>query len=752
MHFIDENRIRTLEQLAEADPMQLMQHVQALESEDLSSASRQKLQYLKARALLTMNMVQEAESLALDLLNAAVIQGDHLMIAGCNLVLAKCASSTENGEGSKTFFDVALDAAKNSRNNRMIAEVLIHIGVFYQLQKDKSNALKSFAKAQKICEQISDSDISIQLLMGLGTTYFRSGEHHKALSYMKDALQLAITGNDVSRQLLIINNLSTLYSILLRFDEAAEVINRGIQIAEAHQIHLKKVLLLFNLGVLYLRQDRYSESYEKLMDCDAFATSIGFNDPRYQLELYSNIAGACRYLGKNTESAQYLEKAEAIARRLKDHDMVKEVEVNKANLFLSMGKGEEAKKLLNTCRNFFRKHRRYDKLIIAQMNLAEYYEHKKDYPKAISLLREVSPLYQEFIGKILDEKAQEYDRELKNQISKIDQVKEDYSRLATRFTRQIQSEFVGQSPEHHKVLETALLAAQHPVASVLITGESGTGKEVIANLIHMNGVRSAGPFVAVNVSAITSGILESEFFGHRKGSFTGAVSDHKGFFQQAHNGTLFLDEIGDMPIDLQSKLLRVLETRKVTPVGSTSEIPVDCRIICSTNRNLEEMLRSNLFRLDLFHRLNTIEIHIPPLRSRAEDIPLLIEHYAALLAKQNSQKVPHISMAFITRMQSYPFPGNIRELRNMIERLFILLPNRDWDEDVIDCLPFGGENISAPKQLKIRAQNEKEEIIKALQQCGGKQKEAAVLLNISESTLSRKITKHHLEIYTRKGN
>jgi len=749
---IDEITLKLLEQLTEADPMQFMQRLEELLALELNQTQREQLLYLKARALVTMQRFPEAEALALELLSNAVLDGDHLLIAKCNLVLGKCGSTDENGKVLKGYLDVALEAAKNSRDNRMIAEILIHLGIFFQNNQDKANALKSFARAQKICDELTDNDIKMQLLMSYGTTHYRAGEHHKALGYMTDALKLAIASDDVNRQLLIINNLSTLYSILLRFDDAVDVLNRGIQIAETHQIHIRKVLLLFNLGVLHLRQDQYQSSYDKLKECEAFATAIGFNDPRYQLELYSNLAGACRFLDKYDESLDYLERTEAIAHALKDSNMIKENEGNKANLLLRMGRAEEARKLLIGCRNFFKKNGRFDKLIVAQLNLADYYELKKDYPKAIALLKEISPLYQEYMSKVLDEKAVEYDRELNNQLSRLDQVKEDFSRLATKLNEQVRTEFIGQSPQYNKVLETALLAAQHPVASVLITGESGTGKEVIANLIHMNGVRSSGPFIAVNVSAITSSLMESEFFGHRKGSFTGAITDHKGFFQQANHGTLFLDEIGDMPKELQSKLLRVLETRKVTPVGSTAEIPVDCRVICSTNRKLEEMLGNNLFRLDLFHRLNTIEIHIPPLRSRKEDIPLLIEHFAGLLAQLNYQRKPEIFPAFIARMQSYSFPGNVRELRNMLERLFILLPNQDWNEDVIYCLPFAGQEGNSRNMVKTSAETEIEQIIMALQQAGGKQKEAALLLNMSESTLCRRIAKYHLEIYTRKGN
>jgi len=350
-------------------------------------------------------------------------------------------------------------------------------------------------------------------------------------------------------------------------------------------------------------------------------------------------------------------------------------------------------------------------------------------------------------------KASEFDAQLKALLTRIDEVQDNYGKLASRFTDRILSEFIGRSPHHRKVLETALMAAKHPLASVLITGESGTGKEVIANLIHLNSLRNSGPFVAVNVSAITSTLLESEFFGHRKGSFTGATSEHKGFFQQANRGTLFLDEIGDMPKELQSKLLRVLESRRVTPVGSATEIPFDCRIISSTNRNIEEMLKTDQFRLDLFHRLNTLEIHIPPLRNRSEDIPLLIDYFVDLLAGQHNRKKPMLNSDFVKRLKQYSFPGNVRELKNMIERLFILCPKNNWDISTLAYLTLGIKdmNESVISVTQATQQTEKELIVKALQETNGIQKDAAAILNMSESTLSRRINKYRLEVYTRKG-
>lgn len=750
---LDEQMLKELEQLTEAEPMQLMNEIDSIDTSKLNQIQQMHLQYFRARAFVTMNQKSEAEALALDLLSQAVELGDHLFIARGNLVLSKCNNDAGNPERIKRFLDLALEAAKNSLDNRMIVECLIHQAFFYQSQSDRANALKYHAKADHLSAELKESDILLQVKIASGNTYYAFGEYHKALGVLTDAFQLAIDSQDINRQLLIINNLSTLYSVLNRFEDAVAILNRGIAISETHNIALRKVLLLFNLGALYLRHNQHQESLNKLLECMQYSEEIGFNDPKYQYDLYSNLAGCYRYLNLPEHAARYLDKAEALARLMQNDYMVKEIEVNKANLLLSMNKLEEAKKLLTECKKYFRKHDKFSLLIITQVNLADYYELKQNYPKAIATLKEVSPLYTEYMSKVLADKATEFDRELSTLLTSFDEVKTNYSKLASRFTDKILGEFVGQSELHKNVLNTALLASQHPIASVLLTGESGTGKEVLANLIHMNSVRSSGPFIAVNVSAITASLMESEFFGHRKGSFTGAVSDHKGFFQQANNGTLFLDEIGDMPKELQSKLLRVLESRKVTPVGSTAEIPFDCRVISSTNCNLVDMLGNNLFRLDLFHRLNTIEIHIPPLRSRPDDIPLLIEYFAELLSKQNKAKKPTIDSSFFKRMKQYPFPGNVRELRNLLERLFILCPNRKWDESVIAYLPLDtkpkhlNESASVSKPTKI----DKELIIKALQDCGGKQKEAAKVLNISESTLTRRIAKLKLEIYTRKG-
>ena len=212
-------------------------------------------------------------------------------------------------------------------------------------------------------------------------------------------------------------------------------------------------------------------------------------------------------------------------------------------------------------------------------------------------------------------------------------------------------------------------------ASVLITGESGAGKELVAQGIHDKSLRSAHPFVAVNCGAIPAELLESELFGHKKGSFTGAISDHVGRVQSAHAGTLFLDEIGDMPMAMQVKLLRVLQEKVVVPVGSNKPIHVDIRVVAATHRNLEEEIKAGRFRADLYYRINVVPVCVAPLRERREEVPALVEHFAKIFAADKSTTLT-LDGKFLRVMKTYDWPGNVRELSNMIHRLSVLHPGQ----------------------------------------------------------------------------
>lgn len=318
--------------------------------------------------------------------------------------------------------------------------------------------------------------------------------------------------------------------------------------------------------------------------------------------------------------------------------------------------------------------------------------------------------------------------------------------------KQLQERFrfdsiISQSAEMEKVLNTAGRVAQSKT-TVLIRGESGTGKELIAKAIHFASDRKEKPLITVNCAALTETLLESELFGHEKGSFTGAVSRRIGRFEQANGGTLFIDEIGDIPIQTQVKLLRALQFGEIQRVGGNEAIKVDVRIISATNRNLEEMISNGTFREDLFYRINVVPILLPPLRHRKTDIPILIDHFLEKFAAENKKHITGISREARDSLFRYNFPGNIRELENMIERAVVMTRS-----DVITLADLPN-NMVVPKETSILDPNDFEDsylekvaafetaiIKRALELSAGNQSRAAKLIGISERHLRSRMQK-----------
>lgn len=275
---------------------------------------------------------------------------------------------------------------------------------------------------------------------------------------------------------------------------------------------------------------------------------------------------------------------------------------------------------------------------------------------------------------------------------------------------------------------------------VIIFGESGTGKELVARALHTASDRKDRNFIEVNCAAIPHELIESELFGHEKGSFTGAFESKKGKFELADEGTLFLDEIGDMSLATQAKLLRVLETQEFQRVGGSKKIKVDVRVIAATNKNLEEEIKKMNFREDLFFRLNVIPIFVPSLRERKDDIPLLVEHFLNLLAQQYGQKIKKISKATLEALISYDWPGNVRELKNTIERFVIMNPSDVIDIKEIPSFKGGKSDYSSFKTLReAREQFEKDFILKRLQENNYNVSKTAEELEIERSNLHRKM-------------
>ena len=295
-------------------------------------------------------------------------------------------------------------------------------------------------------------------------------------------------------------------------------------------------------------------------------------------------------------------------------------------------------------------------------------------------------------------------------------------------------------------------------ARVCIYGETGTGKELVARTLHEKSARRGGPFVTLNCAAVPAELIESELFGHEKGSFTGAAQRHIGKFEQAHRGTLFLDEIGDMPLAMQAKLLRVLEEGEVERVGGDKSIPVDVRVLVATHRNLEDLVKEGKFRQDLFHRVYVFPLVLPPLRQRKEDIPILLKHFAAQVCSQNGWKPVPFTAEAIESLQRYSWPGNVREMRNVVERLLLLAVSGEVDRSTVELalpeaqssMPSSGEPGIGPLAPRV-AQYEREAILAELQRQQHHITNTAKALGLERSHLYKKCQQLGIEMRAVRG-
>jgi two-component system response regulator HydG len=327
-------------------------------------------------------------------------------------------------------------------------------------------------------------------------------------------------------------------------------------------------------------------------------------------------------------------------------------------------------------------------------------------------------------------------------------LKEENRMLRESLGRQFDSQnIIGKSPAMIKLLETVAQVAPSE-ATVLISGESGTGKELIAGAIHFNSLRKDGPFVKINCAAITETLLESELFGHEKGAFTGADRRKEGRFSQAHKGTLFLDEVSETSLMMQVKLLRALQEREFNRVGGETTIQVDVRVIAATNKNLLERINAGAFREDLYYRLNVVELAVPPLMKRKEDIPLLAQHFLEMFAAKNQKEIKGFTPKAMDNLIRYDWPGNVRELMNAVERGVVLARSPYLDEaDFVflnNPVLADDEDLAIASNLSIEGdapleEIEKTAILKTLEAAGGNKSEAARRLGITRKTLHKKL-------------
>ncbi len=331
---------------------------------------------------------------------------------------------------------------------------------------------------------------------------------------------------------------------------------------------------------------------------------------------------------------------------------------------------------------------------------------------------------------------------LKKSYKEVDKLKKAKQQLEAEINQPFK-DIIGNSKSIKEVFNLIDKVAKTD-ANILILGENGTGKELVARAIHQRSLRKENTFVSVDMGAITQTLFESELFGHKKGSFTDAKEDRSGRFELANGGTLFLDEIGNLSLPLQSKLLTVFQNRVVTPIGSNQAIPIDIRLVCATNMDIHSMVKDNTFRQDLLYRINTVEIRIPPLRNRVEDIPLLANHFLRSYSKKYRKEVTQITAEAMSSLQKYDWPGNIRELQHALERAVIMSDNQVLDVNEFFFLKGGsdvGSNDLDSDNLNLD-EVERNVIKKAINIHGGNISKAAKELGLTRASLYRRLEKH----------
>lgn len=743
-----EQLLNRFDMQSEANPLYVVEQIGLLQNENLSAQEQNLLRFYEAKSLSSMKEFQKAADLAMGCINQAILDRDYYVLAKCNVLQNFCYNQLNHTISSGPYLEIAVEYALQSKDLTLYIYTLTHQLIFLRetIQFDKAKI--ETKKLLDLLKRVPVSFTTAKAWMQIASVYRDVHKWDLAAKYLTQAIKHCQAIDNPFLQITLLSNLGTVYVAMKDFPKAEHFLltglNLSIQLAHQEQI----ILAYFSLATMKIKAENYEEAIAFLDKCSEHLSHLPHQPSMLCMDLFNNYAMCHWFLNQKDKSLAYIDQAIAIA---KDVGLEKEqiqIEVNKTNLLVDTGAYEEAGLILHRAIKFYKKQRNKHQLIWVLRSLSRLHARQNDYKKAYEINRSLDNVIDDYIDEIMI-KQTEHDSAGFNMKDK-----PEISHLRNHpETRELNNTygFVGRSKAWQHVLNSALLAAQHQNTSIMIIGESGTGKEVIAQIIHKNSLRRHYSFIPVNVGAITASLIESELFGHTKGAFTGATLPSKGFFLQADRGTLFLDEITEMPFDQQSKLLRALESRKIIQVGSSKEIPYDSRIISATNQNLRECLDMNRLRLDLYHRLNTIEIVIPPLRERPEDIEPIFLHYLDLYAKDLNKPIPHVDASLLQMLSQYSFPGNARELKNIVERLYILSNSLHWDAQLlcsVNPFQFGGE----PAKSGVDPSDEVNLIIQALIKARGKQKDAAKSLHMSEATLYRRIVKHGLQTYTLKGS
>lgn len=620
-----------------------------------------------------------------------------------------------------------------------------NLGYLYEFRGDFDRAEMYYREGLSFAKKHNSTESMKLAYAAIGRINIALSNLKKAEHYLKEALALYDKDSQESDKIAVIANLALLYYQTAEYKEALELC-LGVKTEELKNRDPRLYYSILDyIALCYIELKEYEKAKTFLFDGLEFAEKIGAKD---------QIVGSYVLLGRALEGSGEIDKAldcyEKAYRDNKEYYRYGQtIHSSIANIYRKKGKLKKAISHFKKAGYIYKKQKLYERLAKVYRVIALCYEELGDFSKALEAWKECWKQNQKHKEE-LAKKEEERQKEELIDCGPAKQIifKETNTFISRELSQKIGAAIIGNSPVILAVIEQALLAAKNDSVSILLQGESGVGKELIARLIHYAGNRASYPFIDVNSASCIPGLAESALFGHNKGAFTGAASSHYGYFQAADKGTLFFDEIGDMPMEIQSKLLRVLETKSFKPVGDNNPVRVDFRLISATHHDLSDRIADNLFRFDLLNRINTIEILIPPLRERKEDIPLLIDYYANMISLRVEKKRPNFSNTALNILCDYDYPGNVRELYNLMERIILFAKSNLISADDIHLnkeSEITQTFADKPQTLNL-AENEAVLIKRALKEANNVKSDAARLLGISPYALLRRLKKGDIDI------
>lgn len=663
------------------------------------------------------------------------------------------------------------DYYKENQDKQDLAYVCNNLSIAFRNVGNFTEALHHVKESIRINEYTKNKNLAYSY-HNLAAIYYNLNSMEKALEYFLSAMRIAEEDKDTHLLAKLFNNIANIYNDQTDFPNAEMYYQKALTLETKFGNPGSKATILLNLGIVSERLENYTRAI------DYFHQSMEIAKKQKLKKIQANNLGflGTTYLAKKEleKALDYSEKAYKIILEMEDSFLLSHILIQKSEIYFQMNDFPGAEELLNRAQTIAENNHYSDKeklILEKRIKLSEQVgdvnqicklqkkyiafieeNSEKNYSNRLAELKTIFELETKekeaemYRSKMVElKKRNEIINTQKSQLeatlAELRKSELSYEYVSTQLKENIGSTIIGKSKEIKNIIKLIKKVAMTPQTSVLITGETGTGKELIARTVHDISERRKRNFCVVNVSAVPESLFESEFFGYRKNSFTGAKQDKAGWCEIADKGTLFLDEIGTLDIHLQAKFLRVLENKKFVPIGSTSEITTDFRVISATNENLSKLIKENKFRPDLYHRVSTFIIHIPPLRDRIEDIPLLTEYFVKTISTNLGKKMKRIENKVISALMSYSFPGNVRELKNIIERAIILSNSSTL---TLDCIAIPAKTETETTIVPL-IENDKKMVLKALKATNFHQTNAAKLLKITPKSLERRMIKYGLK-------